>query len=177
MYDDEFGLIGVFFFLILVFVAFLVQVGISYLLFIGLKRLPARYRETEPYFAWLMLIPIAGFAFTWILLPFKIPASLGRYFAEHPTEALPLDYGRGMGLAAVISYTACLIPVINLVAWIPALTCTIIYLVQFQRMVQKLPEAEVPVQDRLSQLEKIKKLLDSGALTPEEYAREKAKLL
>ena len=177
MYDDEFGLMGVFFFLFLACVVLVVQVGISYLLFTGLKRIPARYREVEPYFAWLMLIPIAGYVFTWILLPFKIPASLGRYFSENPAEALPLDYGRGMGLGAVISSTACLIPVINLIAWIPALVCTVIYLVQFQRMVQKLPEAEHPMQDRLSQLEKIKKLLDSGALTPEEYAREKGKLL
>jgi len=32
-------------------------------------------------------------------------------------------------------------------------------------------------EDRLSQLEKIKKLLDSGAVTPEECARENARLL
>jgi hypothetical protein len=82
MYDDEFGMIGIFSFLLLAFVVLVVQVGISYLLFTGLKRLPARYREVEPYFAWLMLIPIAGYVFTWILLPFKIPASLGVIFLK-----------------------------------------------------------------------------------------------
>jgi uncharacterized membrane protein len=177
MYDDGLGLISALFVLILAFVALLVQVGICYLLFAGLKRLPARYREVEPYFAWLMLIPIAGFVFMWILLPFKIPDSLKRYFSENPAESLPLDYGRGMGLGAMISYTACIVPLINLIAWIPAFVCTTIYLVQFQRMVQKLPASSELPGDRLSQLEKIKKLLDSGALTPEEYAREKAKLL
>ena len=189
--DDIFlGFFGGFF--ATVAIVLIIEVIVAYLLHQGLQKIPEKYRATEPYMAWLTLIPIAGIAFYWILLPFKIPESFRSYFAENPGNGKePQDYGKNKGLGVTISTTCMCIPVINLVAWIPAIVFLIQYLQQFMEMQRQLPvspanrfpagNAYTSVAstdyDKFTQLEKLKQLLDQDILTADEYQHEKRKIL
>jgi hypothetical protein len=172
------------------------QVVIAYYLYDTLIRVPRQYRATEPYFAWLTLIPIAGLVFGWILYPFKIPQSLKSYYEStgRIPDGAPADFGKGIGLGYIISATACIIPIVNFIAWIPALVFFIIYLVKLGKMRQLLPtepdKSPAPINpqvrqaaysadrpDKYEQLNKLKKLKDEGVLTDDEFAAEKKKLL
>lgn len=184
-------------FFVVIFVGFIllislgIAIWIAYLLYDGLLRIPKQHRTVEPYFAWLTLIPLAGVIFYWILLPFKIPESLKNYFSENPGNGdYATDFGKNMGLGAVISATLMIVPFINSIAWIPALVFLVLFLMQFRKMVKQIPQAVTVVatthgstnmtaghSDKYSQLEKLKKLLDDGVLTEEEYKIEKQRLL
>lgn len=154
---------------------------IAYSLHDGLLRIPKQYRTTEPYFAWLTLVPLAGIVFYWILLPFKIPESLKNYFSENSVnQEMPTDFGKSMGLGTVISATLMIVPFINFIAWIPTIVFFILFMLQFKKMVKQLPQRIATISantDKFAQLEKLKKLLDDGVLTEDEYKIEKQKLL
>lgn len=122
-------------------VALVVQAIVAYLIYDGLIRIPRDHRTIEPYLVWLTLIPVAGLVFWWVLLPFKIPESLRGYFERNPSaeRGVPPDYGKGLGLGYTISATACLIPILNFIAWIPALVFLVLYMVQYRQIVAKLP--------------------------------------
>jgi hypothetical protein len=175
-----------------------VGIFVAYLLWDGLSRIPKENRTVEPYFAWLTLIPLAGIVFLWILLPFKIPESLRSYFASQERDSPNLDYGKAHGLGTMISYSCIIIPFINFIAWIPALVFLILYLIQFRGFAQQLPPrmpniaanqgtaplfASTPQRsntntvDRYGELEKLKKLLDDGVLSQEEFETEKRRIL
>lgn len=169
-----------------------VEITVAYLLHQGLKKIPEQYRATESFMPWLTLVPIAGLAFYWILLPFKIPESFRNYFAENPGNGQePKDYGKGMGMGAAICATLLLVPVINVVAWIPAGIFLLVFMLQFAEMVRQLPAntgSHPPVRhapsrampspdDRFARLERLKQLLDEDILTADEYQSEKRKIL
>ncbi|GEM_PF-3535320 len=117
-----------------------IEVWIAYLLYDGLSKIPKQHRTTEPYYAWLILIPLAGFVFYWILLPFKIPESFKNYFSENPGDRdYPIDFGKTMGLGVVISLTLMIIPIVNLIAWISMPVFLVLFLFEFRKMVQQLP--------------------------------------
>ena len=193
--SDE-GLVG---FLVVSFVWAGIQIFISWFLWDGLRRIPSEHRTVEPFFAWLMLIPIVGFIFWWILLPFKIPESLGRYYHVkakndyYHIEALgpdkSFDYGKMHGLWVMIPSTLLIVPGLNYFAWIPALVFLILYLVKFGEYKKGLPEnhsdasvaahprSNIANGEKYDSLAKIKKLLDDGVLSQEEFDAEKRKLL
>lgn len=169
-----------------------VEITVAYLLYQGLKKIPERHRATESFMPWLTLIPVAGIAFYWILLPFKIPESFRNYFSENPGNGKePKDYGKGMGMGAAICSTLLLIPVVNVVAWIPAGIFLLVFMLQFAEMVRQLPastSSQSPMyrspsramqssNDKFAQLEKLKQLLDQDILTADEYQSEKRKIL
>ncbi|MFH1219118.1 MAG: zinc ribbon domain-containing protein [Candidatus Eisenbacteria bacterium] len=117
-----------------------VGIVVAYLLYDALSRVPERYRAAPPYFAWLTLIPVAGVAFYWILLPFKVPESFQRYFSDHPNEtAKSQDCGKALGLACVILGVLCLIPILDIIASIPALIVLILYLRRVAAMAKLIP--------------------------------------
>lgn len=172
-------------------VAVALAVFIAYILYDGISRIPRSNRTVEPYLAWFTLIPFVGLVFYWILLPFKIPESLKNYFSENPTDNDVVDdYGKYWGLGAVISSTLCIVPFLNLIAWIFALVFLVLFLIQFRKIVALLPQKDsastpslvnlksVAMQpDKFEQLATIKKLFDDGVLNEEEYNVEKKKLL
>jgi len=167
MYDDDTSIFAGLFILSFLVIFLAVQIGIAFLLYDGLRRLHPKHRTAEPYFAWLTLIPVAGIVFSWLLLPFKIPESFGRYFSENPTSVdIPEDFGKSMGLATMILLTLCLVPLINMIAWIPGLVCFVLYLLQFQKMRQLLPAQTRG--EGFAELERLKNLLDKGVLTQAE---------
>lgn len=198
--DLSFGHIFVILILLII-----VEIVFAYRLYQGLQNIPEKYRTTEPYTAWFTLIPVAGIAFYWILLPHRIPESFRNYFSENPGSGKePKDYGKAMGLGTAISTTCLLIPVVNVIAWIPAVIFLVVFLVQFTEMEKQLSRknANAPIayqadrpnpgghgaapraprsaeasHDKFTQLERLKQLLDKDVLTADEYQEEKRKLL
>ena len=175
-----------------------VGIFVAYLLWDGLSRIPKENRTVEPYFAWLTLIPLAGIVFLWILLPFKIPESLRSYFVSQQRDSADVDYGKMHGLGTMISYSCMIIPLINLIAWIPTLVFLILYMIQFRKFTQQLPPrmqslsagqqstpsfasnpqgSNTNTSDKYGELEKLKKLLDDGVLSQEEFEIEKHRIL
>jgi uncharacterized membrane protein len=73
-----------------------------------------------------------------------------------------------------------IVPFINFIAWIPTIVFFILFMLQFKKMVKQLPQRIATISantDKFAQLEKLKKLLDDGVLTEDEYKIEKQKLL
>lgn len=175
------GFVGLF-----IFIGIAIQVVVAYFLYDGLSRIPQKYRQAEPYFAWLTLIPLAGIVFLWILLPFKIPESMKLYFADNPQldDSTNKDFGKAMGLGTVISLTLTVVPYVAMIAWIPLLIFLILFMIQFSAMVKQLPSKESSTNqnsynnlDAFDQLIKLKNLLDNNVITEEEYKVAKQKLL
>jgi hypothetical protein len=114
---------------------------VAWFLYKPYSRIPEPHRTTPAFLPWLACVPILGFVILWLLVPFKIPSAMKSYFAEQglQTDKQNDDFGFGLGLAWVISSTLCIIPIINFVAWIPALVLPIIYLVKLNKLGNVLP--------------------------------------
>lgn len=160
---------------------FALQIVVAYFLYDGLSRIPEEYRTIDPLFAWLVLIPVAGIVFIWILFPFKIPESLKAYFENTRDIPPDSDYGRRTGITYAILMTIGSLGPLIILAGIPAVIFLLLYLKQFRQWADQLPAkaaktAKVP-DHRYEQLDKLKKLLDDNAITQEEFNTEKRKLL
>jgi uncharacterized membrane protein len=180
--NDFDGAMGLILILFISLVGFLLQLLIAYFLYDGINKIPKKYRIVEPYFAWLTLIPLVGIVFYWILLPFKIPESFRYFFYQNPVQnELPKDFGKSLGLGAVISITLLIFPIINALALIASIVFMILYFIQFRKIVSHLPiikeKNETNYPDKYDQLAKLKQLYDEGAITEDEFKKEKINLL
>jgi hypothetical protein len=178
-FDEATGFILILFFSLIVFA---LQILMAYFLYDGINKIPNKFRTVEPYFAWLTLIPLVGFVFYWILLPIKIPESFKYFFYQNPVQdELPKDFGKSLGLWAVISSTLLIFPIINALALIATIVFTILYFIQFRKIVSHLPiikeKNETNYPDKYDQLAKLKQLYDEGAITEDEFKKEKINLL
>ena len=94
--------------------AVLVQVLIAHQMYSVLKWMPPVCRTTEPWFAWLTLIPLLGLVFLALLMAIEVPNSLKESF-QHSSrqprpEGVPKDYGRVAAAGYLVSLLLCLIP-------------------------------------------------------------------
>lgn len=175
------------FFIAIIFAVLAMTIVGAWLLYDALKRIPPEHRKAEPFFGWLTLIPIAGVVFLWILLPFKVPESFDSYIrSEDPPGAKENDdYGRKIGLWTMISCSLLFVPFVNAIAAPVFIILFLIYITDLNRYRHLLPENPTnPTQfrnnkssARYSELAELKKLLDDGALTQDEFETEKKKIL
>jgi uncharacterized membrane protein len=168
------------FFLLLILAAIGLNIWAAFLMWDILSRIPAEKRTIEPYFPWLTLIPVAGFVFQWIIIPFKLPETLKNHFLGSGDLAM-IESTRKIGLWYMITLSCTIIPLLNFIAWIPALVFFIILLVKLVAINDALP-AKVTSNQKLKtsnyeQISKLKELYDSGAITEEEFNSEKNKIL
>jgi hypothetical protein len=90
-----------------------------------LKQVSKENLDTEPGFAWLLLIPLFSIIWTFIFYP-RIASSLKKEFearGENPNG----DCGKGLGIALAITGVLSLIPYIGIVFAIGNLVIWIIY--------------------------------------------------
>ncbi|MCR4292703.1 MAG: hypothetical protein NUV76_07485 [Candidatus Kuenenia sp.] len=91
-----------------------------------------------------------GLIFAWIVMPFKLPASLRSYFihARKDIAEKETSHGKTDGLYFVISSTLILIPVVDSIAWLPALIVLmaliflVCYLIIIKRFGNQLPDRD-----------------------------------
>ena len=111
------------------------------------KAVPEQYRQFPAWFCWMFLIPLAGYIFQWIMLPFGIPNSLRLYLESNHQAVRDAKTLFGLGLATVILPLLGWIPFVGIGSGIAALVLFIIYwvkVVQFRdRHLQKIiPQAD-----------------------------------
>lgn len=128
MHDlDYFGYWG----LSAIIVAILI-VQILYLLslYTAMESVPQPKRVFPSWFVWLMIIPMVGFIFAWIMEPFGLPNSFAA--AAEGNEKMKEDSRMlfGIGLAHMILLSVSIIPVIGWVTVFVAFVLWIIYWVK-----------------------------------------------
>jgi hypothetical protein len=128
MYGLFGALAGLFFLFILAL--YLVRVLFCLSLYKSLRLVPESKLEFPAWFAFMILIPLAGIVFSWMVVPFNIPKSFERAVAgnaEAETKARSLF---GIGLTLVILETVAWIPYIGFIAMIPTIVLWIIFWVK-----------------------------------------------
>jgi NADH:ubiquinone oxidoreductase subunit 5 (subunit L)/multisubunit Na+/H+ antiporter MnhA subunit len=118
-----------------------IGIALAFFLYDTLKRMPAEFRTIEPFFPWLMVIPIVGNVIMIILLSFKMPESFKRFFesSESKPQDVSQDYGKKNGLVYMWSVVACFIPIVNIVAAIVMIVFLIRCVMDISKMKNHLP--------------------------------------
>ena len=104
---------------IIIFILFL------YSVYKCITKIPTEKRIFPAWFAWLCLIPIAGYVFMWLTLPFAVGKAL-----QNSDDTWLQEKGRrlfGLGLALVILPLFTFIPLVNIFIGIAELIIFIIY--------------------------------------------------
>lgn len=131
--------------LLLGFLGFALGIALAFFLYDILKRIPAKDRTIEPFFPWLMLIPVAGMVIGIILFAFKLPESFKRHFeskGQIPVD-IPQDFGKKYGLIYMWSVIACFIPILNIIAAIVVIVSLIHCIVDINKMKRHLPPIDL----------------------------------
>jgi hypothetical protein len=122
------GSFSVWHWLVFLFLFLLPQVFYILALQASLKAVDPALRAMSPGLAWLLLIPL--FNYIWI---FVVVIRLARGYQrmwENQRLSSETNGGYGVGIAFAVSWVLCLIPLINLLAWIPALVFWVLHWVR-----------------------------------------------
>ncbi len=126
----------------LLFCAVGVVVGIFYILTLSraLEKCSPQSRTMQPGMTWLLLIPLVSVIWHFFVV-LALSASLGNEFRARGIPAPP-EPGKGLGLAMCICGACCVVPLVNLLAFLPLLILWIIYWIKiadFSRMLDQPP--------------------------------------
>lgn len=83
-------------------ILFAVTVIYCWVLYSILRRIPRENQCFPDWFVWMFLVPIVGYIFQWIMLPFGIPKTLKKHCATRPDAIHATDVLFKFGLAQVI---------------------------------------------------------------------------
>lgn len=72
--------------------------------------IPREQQVFPAWFAWMMLIPLAGYVFAWIMLPFGLPLSIKKLLPDHGEAAEASKILFVIGLVSVCLPLALAIP-------------------------------------------------------------------
>ena len=117
--------------IIMVIIFYIASIAFSWSAYKLLKIIDKDKQISPPWFAWLFLIPIVGYIFQWIVLPFGIGNALKKY--EDMTIKLRGDTIFILGLTLVILPIASFIPVISPFA---SVACMVIYIIYWVKIVK-----------------------------------------
>ncbi len=113
-------------------------------LFKAAKRVPQEHQVFPAWFVWMMLIPVAGYVFNWLMLPFGIPKSFEKYLSGNEQAVRDAKTLFGLGLTMVIIPLLLWIPFVNIVLGIGAFAVWIIYWVKVVSFRKKYLDAIIP---------------------------------
>lgn len=82
------------------------------------RAIPEKYLKFPAWFNWLMIIPLVGIIFEWIMLPFGIPMSLKAYQPDNAIIIKKSNLLFGLGLATAILAIFVWLPIIGLIAYL-----------------------------------------------------------
>lgn len=121
-----------------------VKVSICLLIISALRRVPAEHRKIELKQVWLLIVPLFGYVWNFVVYR-RVAASFEGVFVARGVAA----HGRcsaGLALAYAIVELGALIPRIGLVPWLVAWVLLAVLLLRFHgygNTVERLPTAEV----------------------------------
>lgn len=116
-----------FFFIMLAVIA--IEVFYLLSLYKAMEAVPEDKRVFPSWFVWLMIIPIVGFVFAWIMEPFGIPKSFAAAAGDNQLMKNASNTLFGLGLAHMI-LVVCWFLIINFAALFAAFIVWIIYWVK-----------------------------------------------
>ena len=117
-----------------------IAVGIAYMLWLCLNRVPPEHRQMEPGYVFLMLIPFFGLYWNFRVAE-AISRSFQSYFGAQGVADVG-DCGYGVGKWFAISAVCSLVPCINYIAMPASVVLLIIFLVKSMSLRARIPEVE-----------------------------------
>lgn len=124
---DSLGAVGIGAFALLWII---VQVWYLWSLYSTMKAAPEKHHTFPAWFVWMMIIPFVGFIFAWIMVPFGLPKTMEAASGSNTEMKNASKTLFGIGLAQMILFTLCFIPVINIFTGIAGIILWIIYWVK-----------------------------------------------
>jgi len=95
-------------------------------------RVPSQHHKFPRWFLWMFMIPIVGFIFSWIMIPFGVPYTL-RNAADDNTELTSRAKSLFViGLVLMITHCLLILPILNVIA-LPA--CFVLWIVYWAKVV------------------------------------------
>ena len=119
-----------FFIITLLITIFLINIFFCWSLYLAMKNVSKEKRVTQPWLCWLILIPLAGFVFQWILLPFTIPNSFKKAMVGNEAGLEDAHTLFNLGLSNVILGTTSIIAFLGVFSWVASFIIWIIYWVK-----------------------------------------------
>lgn len=108
-------------------VFFIVFIFFCWSTYAAMKAVPREHRVFPAWFCWMQLIPVVGYVFQWLMLPFGIPRSFDAVVHENEEAKTQTKTLFGVGLAYVIIPLLMWIPIINFILLIASIVLFIIY--------------------------------------------------
>jgi len=129
---DPYSIMGVGIALLIMIVAFyLFSILFSWSVYKLLKVIDKDKQISKPWFAWLFLVPVVGYVFQWIVLPFGVGNALKKY--QDMAIKLRGDTLFILGLALVILPIVTFVPIISPFA---SIACIVIYIIYWIKIVK-----------------------------------------
>lgn len=122
--------VDVFFLGIFVAIFLVLSIFFSISLYRALKRVPAAQLLFPAWFVWMFFVPLAGYVFVWLMLPFGVPKSFAQAVPDNLNAQKRTRTLFGLGLTHCILLIITLIPYAALVFFLPMLVIWIIYWVK-----------------------------------------------
>ncbi len=113
-------------------VCLVIAIFICYLLYKAAERVPPDYRTLAPGSVFLMLVPLLGFVWLFVVV-LKLSESYQKYFAAQQRTDVG-DCGHAIGLGWAIASVCCVVPLLNTLAAPAALVLMILYLVKLSQL-------------------------------------------
>lgn len=115
----------------------LVYIFFYWTMYTTLKKIPENKRLFPAWFCWMQIIPVAGYIFNWLMMPFGLPRSFENHLKDNPEAVNQAKALFGIGLAYVILPLLMWIPFVNLILLIVSIILLIIYWVRLIRFKAK----------------------------------------
>jgi len=107
-----------------------VQVLYLLSLYNTMKAAPEKHHMFPAWFVWMMIIPVVGFIFAWIMVPFGVPKTMEAASGTNQEMKNASKTLFGLGLAQMILFTLIFIPIVNFFTGIAGFVLWIIYWVK-----------------------------------------------
>ncbi len=113
-------------------VVLIIQILYLLSLYTAMEKVPENKRTFPSWFVWMMIIPLVGFVFAWIMEPFGLPKSFEA--AAENNQKMKDDSKTifGLGLTHMILISVGIIPIIG---WISIIVSFIIWIIYWVKVV------------------------------------------
>jgi len=130
-------------FLLFVFaVSVVISVITTYFIYKPYSQLPHQFQIMPAGLIWLLLVPLVNIVMVFFIA-LQVPDSFKRYFNSVGNYSVG-DCGKLVGLIWAISVLCSFVPLINYIAWIPALVCMIMFMVKLWDMARQIHTKGLP---------------------------------
>jgi branched-subunit amino acid ABC-type transport system permease component len=120
-------------FIIAIIIGIIINLFFSWSMYKALKLVPEKNHIFPSWFVWLFIIPLVGFVFHWIMLPFGIPQAFEKTVTGNETAVRSAKQLFLLGLILVVLITMGFIPFLG---FVPALAGVIIWIVYWVLVVK-----------------------------------------